>query len=348
MSLAATVLQAVRHKKSVQKLDQHEHRIGQYGFLRMFQEDTPNLLNARIIEAAKQAASHVQSAVVMKKGAVTVNNVRSCNISDKESESALVNFTWATVSYDFTMLPSQYYNNEIEYAEDMAQKMQEGDEALANVFDTSAFNAANAAKTVTDAYSPQTPYPVSGDAMYVTQDEKYDFYNQLKVIMKLHKFSSGRVNIVGSTMAEADVLRYGADGSLKVVNGAISDSDERFQLFGYNWKFSENIPAIAGIQSRIFASAPGSYGIMNWNPKAFQVGARTTSGTIFELTPVMPLTGMVLGHQWKTDCLNGDQVKEFHQFSTDVAFVTAYNSDPDDVASSIFEARIQQAGSGSF
>lgn len=353
MSLAATVLQTVRHRKSVQKLDQHEHRVAQFGFLRAFQEDTPNLLNPKIIEAAKQAESHLQQAVVTTKGGVTINNVRSCTIESKESTSALLNFVWATYSFDFTMLPMQYFNNEIDYAMDMAQKMEEGDEALALAFELSAFNAANAGKTVTSAYDEQTPYTVSGDAMLVAQAQKFDFYNQLKVIFKLHKFRGGRINVVGSTLAEADVIRYGINGSIKNVgipgaaNNQAVGSAEDWQLFGYNWKFSEQIPAIAGIQSRIFASVPGSYGIMNWNPKAFQVGAKTTNGTIFEQTPTMPLTGMVLGHQYKTDCLEGDKVLESHQFSTDVCFVTPYNSDPADVAASIFEARIQNNGGGS-
>ncbi len=352
--LAATVLQAVRHRKNVQRLDQHEHRRSQFGFLRMFQEDTQNLLNARIIEQAKMSATHVQSAVVMKKGAVTINNVRSCTIQPRESESAILNFVWATYAYDFSMSPMQYFDNEIDYAMDLAQKMEEGDEALALELESAAFNAANAAKTVEGAYDPQTPYPVVGDYMSVSQAEKFDFYNQLKVIFKLHKFTSGRINVVGSTMTEADVIRYGADYSIKNVGTAGQANNqavaavESWQLFGLNWKFSEQIPAVAGIQSRIFASAPGSYGVMNWNPKAFQVGAKTTDGTIFDLTPSMPLTGMPLGHQYKSVCLDGDKITESHQFSTDVCFVTPYNSDPADVAASIFEARIQTEGGSSF
>lgn len=346
MTLAATVLQAVRHRQNVQQLDQWEHRVAQFGFLRTFQEDTPNLLKASIIEAAKMAATHLQQAVVTTKGAVTVNNVRSCTISSKESTSVLIDFVWATYSFDFTMLPMQYYNNEIDYAMDMAQKMEEGDEALALAFETACFNAANIAKTPATAYSAQTPYVVTGDFMAVSQANKFDFYNQLRLIFKLHNFRNLGINIVGSTLAEADVMRYGVNGSLKIVgtpgtaNSPASDSFEAWQLNGYNWHFSEQIPAVSGVQSRIFASAPGSYGIMNWNPKAFQVGAKTSNGTTFEETPVMPLTGMSLGHQYKTDCLTGDQLTEYHQFSTDVCFVTAYNSDPVDKASSIFEARI--------
>jgi hypothetical protein len=346
MSLAATVLQAVRHNKNTQKLDQWEHRRAQFGFLRMFQKDTPNLLNARIIEQAKQAPTHLQQAIVTVKGAVTINNVRSCVIQPKDSTSALLNFVWATYSFDFNMKPMQYYANEIDYAVDMAQKMEEGDEALALAFETGAFNAANAAKTVTAAYNAQTPYPVAGDFMSVSQAQKFDFYNQLKIIFKLHNFRNSTVNVVGSTLAEADVMRYGQNGSLKQVGAAgapVTDSNEAWQMFGYNWLFSEQIPAVGGIQSRIFASVPGSYGIMNWNPKAFQVGGKTTNGTIFEETPSMPLTGMSLGHQYKSDCLNGDEIEEFHQFSTDVCFVTPYNSDPATKASSIFEARITTA-----
>jgi hypothetical protein len=347
MALTATVLQAVRHAKpGVQRLDQWEHRRPQFGFLRTFQEDTKNLLNAGIIEAAKQAATHVQSAVVTTKGGVTINNVRSCTIADKENTSALINFVWATYSQDFTMLPSQYFNNEIDYAVDFAQKLEEMDEGFALAFETASFNAANAAKNVAAAYNAQTPYPVVGDFMAVTQAQKFDFYNQLRLIFKLHNFRNLNINIVGSTLAEADVMRYGVNGSLKVVgkpqtaNAYVSDSFEAWQMNGYNWHFSEQIPAVASVESRIFASAPGSYGIMNWNPKAFQIGAKTSDGTTFEESAVMPLSGMKFGHQYKSECLTGDQVKEFHQFSTDVCFVTAYNSTPATVAGPIFEARI--------
>jgi len=306
----------------------------------MFEQDTPLLLNARIIEQAKTAASHVQEAVVMKKGAVTINNTRSCTIQSKESTSALLTFTWATYSTDFTMAPYQYFDNEIQYADDLAQKMLEADEALAIEFEEGCIAAAIAGRTKTAAYNAQNPYPVASDAMVVDPDDMFDFYNQLKIVMKLHNFRTGKINIVGSTLAEADVLRYGADRSLKSVNGAISDSDEGWQLFGYNWKFSDYIPAVGHVSKRIFASAPGAYGIMNWNPKTFQMGGKSTDGHTFETTPVMPLSGMSLGHQYYSECLEGDKIVESHQFSTDVCFVTAYNGTPATVAGPIFEARI--------
>lgn len=340
MSLAATVLQNVRHRKNAQKLDQWEHRVGQFGFLRMFEKDTPNLLSAETIEKAKTSATHVQQAVVTKKGSVTINNTRSCTIAAKENTSALLTFTWATYSTDFTMSPYLYFDNEIQYVDDMAQKMLEADEALAIEFEELCIAAAIAGRTKTAAYNAQNPYPVASDSMVVDPDDMFDFYNQLKIVMKLHNFRNGKVNIVGSTLAEADVIRYGKDASLKKVGSAISDSDEGWQLFGYDWNFSDYIPPVGHVDKRIFASAPGAYAIMNWNPKTFGLGGKTTDGHSFELTPKMPLSGMELGHQFYSECLEGDKIVESHQFSTDVCVVTAYNSTPATIAGPIFEARV--------
>lgn len=346
MSLTATVLQAVRHKRNAQKLDQHENRYAEFGFLEAFKSDTQNLLSAQIIEAAKQSDTHLQTAVMTKKGNVTISNVRSCTIQDKENTSVLYNFVWATYSSDFSMLPMQYYNNEISYAEDFAQKLIEMDEGFATQYEAACFNAANAAKTLTAAYNAQTPYTVAGDVIPVTQAQKFDFYNKLRLILRLHNFRQQQINIVGSTLAEADVMRYNTPTSLKVVGvpgaagSSVTDSNEGWQLMGYNWKFSQNIPAVAGTESRLFVSAPGSYAILNWNPKAFQVGAKTSDGTTFEESAPLPLSGLVHGHQYKTVCIDGEAVKEFHQFSTDLCVVTAYNSDPATKAGSVFEARI--------
>ena len=349
MSLAATVLQNVRHSRREQgiNVDGHElrSRAGNVGFTRLFQADTMNLLSPSMVsQIANLSDERTHQIVVMDKG--TVNKVvnRSCTITPNQNTSALLAVNFTTLVYDFDMLPQQLYNggrgnNEIDYSIDFANKIRQiEDDALASI-EASCIASVLAYQTVATAYNAATPYAISvADAMEVPLAEQFDFLNQIDSIVALHKFGRGALNIVGSTMYGAEVDRYAENGSLKQVGSAITDSDEAWQLRNKTFRYSDYLTLGAGEKHRVFAAVPGSFGLTFNNPAVFQEGTVTSDGTIFEETGMLPLSGISMGHQRNTLCKDGREVQEFHQMSVNYATNTAYNSDPVNEPSGLFQA----------
>lgn len=356
MSFAATVLQNLRHTRREQghRVDGYElrSRAGNVGFTRLFQQDTPLLLGSEslrngVVQMIKNMSDErTHEIVVMDKGTVNKKVSRSCVITPQQNSSQLLTVNFTTLVYDFDMLPQQLYNggrgnNEIQYAEDFEQKLVNiEDDALASV-EASCIAAFLGYKTVDTAYNAQTPYTIDvvNQCMSVPLAEHIDFLNQIDGIVSLHKFGNGALNIVGSTMYQSDIRRYAENDSLKVISGeGVSNSVEGWQLANKSFRFSDYLPAIAGVKNRVAVAKPSSFALVTQNPPAFQEGVTTSDGVRFEETGALPISGFSMGHQFKTECLNGKETQEFHQFSINYATITAHNSDPANEASAAFEA----------
>ena len=147
MSLVATRLQNWRISNP--ELDRNMARPLEYGALDFFIEQTdapnsiisPNLRN----RAFASMGNTVQVPVINYDGDVTVSNSRSCTVSDDENTSALYTIVWTTYSVGFTMVPTLYMNNEIDYQHDFERKMEKICRALATALDSAAITALEAA-----------------------------------------------------------------------------------------------------------------------------------------------------------------------------------------------------------
>ena len=358
MSLAATILQDVRftRRQSGHNVDMHElrSRAGNTGFLDLFKADTPNLLSrgSLSIPAIVERLSDERTftTVVMDKGAASKQVARNCVITPLQNTSQILNISLTTLVYDFDMLPQELWNNgqgdnEFTYGEDFAQKVQDiEDDVLASI-EADCVTAVLNYQTQASAYNAQTPYVLSGNAMTVPLGQQFDFLNTIGSIMSLHKFgkAGSPINIVASTMYERDVNRFAENGSLKVINSeGVSNSSEGWQLGNKTFRFTDYLPAVAGVNNRVFASKPGTFGIVTNNPPAFKVngGSKTSDGKTFEQTGALPLSGFNMGHYHYSDCLEGKQIQEFHQMSINYALITAHNSDPANEPSATFEAQM--------
>ena len=109
MSLVATVLNEIRIKN--EKLDKNEPRLGEYGALDFFVQQSksnPLLTSEMKEQAIRSAGKTLKMPVINYDGAIAVSNVRSCSIADAENTSALVGITFATYAVGFTVVPSSW------------------------------------------------------------------------------------------------------------------------------------------------------------------------------------------------------------------------------------------------
>lgn len=360
MSFVATVLQNLRftRRENGHRVDQHElrSRAGNTGFLELFKSDTELLLGSGLMGIPEMVANHSDERnfrmVVMDKGTVNKQGARSCTINVQQNDSQILTITLITLAYDFNMLPQQLWNggkgnNEISYAEDFEQKIVNIEDDVLISIEDSAIAAAIGYQTLTAAFDSQTPYAIASNAMQVPVAEHLDFLNSIDPIVSLHAFGKGALNITSDTIYERSVRRFSEPDSLKLSGDATnaiissSDSEEAWMLANKTFRATDRLPAILNVSNRVFASVPGTFGLVTNNPPAFQTGETTTGGVRFEETGPLPLSGFSMGHQFKTDCLNGKEIQEFHQFSLNYAVITAHNSAPATEPSALFEAHLR-------
>ena len=114
------------------------------------------------------------------------------------------------------------------------------------------------------------------------------------------------------------------------------------------------MPNGAGVESTVFLSTPGTYAMENRNdPDCIQgrvIGDSNNPSKEWS-EQFMPIVNMDMGVYYTADCADGAakgggantrNVQEGWEFSTDVCFVTSYNSDPATCFTPIVKAEILQ------
>lgn len=132
-------------------LDKWVLRASRYGALDFFMMDKDNpmgILSPALQEAAYRSIGRtIQVPVIDFDASVSIGSSRSVTVSDDENDSAFVTFTFVTYSWGFTMVPSQYMNNEIDYQRDFDRKFMKYLLAVAATWDSAALTALETAKT---------------------------------------------------------------------------------------------------------------------------------------------------------------------------------------------------------
>lgn len=345
MTLVATLMQPLRAKYVPKTLDKLERRGSRYGAWNFFQRQTAlagGIMTAEVKSIIKNSVGNTIQIPVFNSEDVTISNVRSCTVADSENTTALVNITFVTYAFGFTMVPARYKNNDIKYQEDFDFKLEKRLLKFASILDTASVAALN---TNRNQYFPADItgyYPVVGNALQITQAQKEDFYNQLQSIHETMDFYEG-MNIVSSTS-------LGAMNRQMSAQGANNDENLAFQFDPYKFHQTNRLTNGVGVQSTLFAIPDGYVATQNRNDLDSQMGSRTGNGKVWEEVQ-MPVVNMRMGSYYYDDCadksaldsttahLTATRVEGF-QWSTDVCFVSAYNSDPANRYGAIVKAEI--------
>lgn len=342
MSLLATRLQNMRVQNP--EFDRNMARPCEYGALDFFAEQTeaPNSILSPALrdKAFASMGNTVQIPVINYDGDVSVGNVRSCVVEDNENTSALYSVVWATYAIGFTMTPAAYMNNEISYDHDFARKLEKVSRALADALDKAAVTALEAGKT--QVFKDKLNYTVMGNVIGVPTQMATEILGDINAIMRANCYP-GLVHVVGNAGIDSLVRKLAQ-------HGVYNDVNKRMEYDNKVLHYSNNVSNETGKNGTFFAVADGNVGVLT---RVDREALRATRANFHEWDVVrLPYVGLPVGSHYYTSV--GDQsaimgaatadltcaVKEFFGFSVDVAFVTAYNSDPSTVANPIIKAQI--------
>ena len=351
--LANTLTQSLRASYP-SNLDKYEDRLSRYGAWELAKEDTNDInsiVTPEVIELAKQSIGNTLSIPVIDGADVTIGSTRSCTIADTENVSNLVNVSFTTYSFGFNMIPAQYQNNDIKYQADFNRKLVKYLKKFASTLDTAVVSAIETAKSTkwNSAFvGAGAKYgALVGDAVQVANADKNLIFNDMSTMMDEDDFE-GIYNVLGSTTLKSTVMQY-------TNQGANNDTNTAFQFGDYDFKYSNRVVNGSGVESTFYAMPKGTIATFNRNEPDALLGSRVSESEYWE-TVVVPIVELEMGVKYKKECadnsgINGGSgaghltasMKESFIWSTDVAIITAYNSDSVNVPSPIHKGEITVA-----
>ena len=345
MSLLATRVQNWRISNP--DFDKNMTRPCEYGALDFFIEQTNagnSILTPEMKDRAFQSMGNtVQMPVINFDGDVTVSKTRSCVIADNENTSALVTVVWATYSVGFTMVPSMYSNNEISYQHDWTRKIEKITRALATELDKGAIAALEANKT--QVFKDLLYYTQTGNSLQVPWNMSTEVLGDINPMMRANCYP-GQIHLVANAGIDSLIRKLAQ-------HDVYNDQNKRMEYADKILHYTNNIVNEGGIYGSFFAVEDGNVSILTRVDRESLRRARANS---HEWDVVrLPFIDLPVGSHYYTSV--GDQssiagaatsdltcaVKEYFAFSLDVAYLVAYNSDPEDVANPIIKGEIERS-----
>ena len=148
MSLVLTRIQNIRANSN---FDKFEYRPSRYGALNAFMvqsEDPTGILTDELKQKARTSIGNtLETPVINYDADITIGSTRTLEITDSENTSKMVQITFATYAWGFTIAPAMYMNNEIGIQKDFETKMMKYIYAFAKKLDETALAALAANKT---------------------------------------------------------------------------------------------------------------------------------------------------------------------------------------------------------
>lgn len=342
MSLIATRLQNWRVENPA--FDRNMARPLEYGALDFFIEQTNSAASIISPELRDRAfasmGNTVQIPVINYDGDVTVSNVRSCVIGDDENTSALFTINWVTLAVGFTMTPSLYMNNEISYEHDFARKMEKVCRALATAMDTQAIAALEANKT--QVFKDKLYYTVTANVVEVPWNGRMEWLSDMNSLMRANAYPE-MLHIIGNAGIESTVTKLAQ-------HDIYNDVNKRNEYAGKVFHYTTQLANEIGKFASAYVVADGNVGVLT---RVDRESLRRTVANFHEWDVVrLPFIDLPVGSHYYTSV--GDQsniagaasadmtcvVKEYFGFSVDIAFLVAYNSDPENVANPIIKVEV--------
>lgn len=342
MSLVLTRIQNIRANSN---LDKFELRPSRYGALNAFMtqsEDPTGILTDELKEAARKSIGGVlETPVIDYDGNITIGNTRSVTIADSENTSKMMQITFATYSWGFTIVPSLYMNNEIQIQKDFERKMMKYIYKFAQKLDEAALASLAASKT--QVLKNKLLYDFSTNAINAKWTERENVFGDLEVMMGSNDFY-GQLHIVGDPGVESIMRKLQQHGLYNDVNKQNEFGTKIVHL-------TNNIAATAGKYAQGYAINQGSLGMLTRFEREAILGTTSRDGHEWGIA-TLPVLNMPCGTYYYDSVGDYSTIagaasedmtrvrKEHYGFSVDVAFITAYNSDSTKNASPILAFNI--------
>lgn len=330
MSLVLTRIQNIRANSN---MDKFEYRPSRYGALNAFMvqsEDPTGILTEELKQKARTSIGNtLETPVISYDGTISIGNTRSVTIADSENTSKMVQITFTTYSWGFTIAPAMYMNNEIGIQKDFETKFMKYLYAFAKKLDEAAIAALAAAKT--QVLKNKLLYDFSTNAVNAKWSERENVFGDLEVMMGANDFY-GQLHIVGDPGVESIMRKLQQHGLYNDVNKQNEFGTKVVHL-------TNNIAAAGGKYAQGYAVNAGSLGMLTRFERDCLLGTVSGDGHEWGIA-TLPLLNMPVGTYFYDSVGDYNAIagaatadmtrtrKEHYGFAVDVAFLTAYNSKP--------------------
>lgn len=333
MSLVLTRIQNIRANSN---LDKFEYRPSRYGALNAFMvqsEDPTGILTEELKQKARTSIGNtLETPVIDYDADITIGSTRTLTIADSENTSKMVQITFATYAWGFTIAPAMYMNNEIGIQKDFETKMMKYIYAFAKKLDEAAL--ATLAANKTQVLKNPLLYNWSSNAINAKWTERENVFGDLEVMMGANDFY-GQLHIVGDPGVESIMRKLQQHGLYNDVNKQNEFGTKIVHL-------TNNIAAAEGKYAQGYAVNAGSLGMLTRFERDCLLGTVSGDGHEWGIA-TLPLLNMPVGTYFYDSVGNYNAIagaatadmtrtrKEHYGFAVDVAFLTAYNSKPSGV-----------------
>ena len=337
MSLVLTRIQNIRANSN---LDKFEYRPSRYGALNAFMvqsEDPTGILTEELKQKARTSIGNtLETPVIDYDADITIGSTRTLTIADSENTSKMVQITFATYAWGFTIAPAMYMNNEIGIQKDFETKFMKYLNAFAKKLDEAAIAALAAAKT--QVLKNKLLYDFSSNAINAKWTERENVFGDLEVMMGANDFY-GQLHIVGDPGVESIMRKLQQHGLYNDVNKQNEFGTKIVHL-------TNNIAAAGGKYAQGYAVNAGSLGLLTRFERDCLLGTVSGDGHEWGIA-TLPMLNMPVGTYFYDSVGDYNAIagaatadmtrtrKEHYGFAVDVAFLTAYNSSPSTLAGPI-------------
>lgn len=337
MSLVLTRIQNIRANSN---LDKFEYRPSRYGALNAFMvqsEDPTGILTEELKQKARTSIGNtLETPVIDYDADITIGSTRTLTIADSENTSKMVQITFATYAWGFTIAPAMYMNNEIGIQKDFETKMMKYIYAFAKKLDEAALAALAANKT--QVLKNPLLYDWSANAINAKWTERENVFGDLEVMMGANDFY-GQLHLVGDPGVESIMRKLQQHGLYNDVNKQNEFGTKIVHL-------TNNIAAVEGKYAQGYAVNAGSLGMLTRFERDCLLGTVSGDGHEWGIA-TLPLLNMPVGTYFYDSVGDYNAIagaatadmtrtrKEHYGFAVDVAFLTAYNSALSTLASPI-------------
>lgn len=330
MSLVLTRIQNIRANSN---LDKFEYRPSRYGALNAFMvqsEDPTGILTEELKQKARTSIGNtLETPVIDYDADITIGSTRTLTIADSENTSKMVQITFATYAWGFTIAPAMYMNNEIGIQKDFETKMMKYIYAFAKKLDEAAL--ATLAANKTQVLKNPLLYDWSSNAINAKWTERENVFGDLEVMMGANDFY-GQLHIVGDPGVESIMRKLQQHGLYNDVNKQNEFGTKIVHL-------TNSIAAAGGKYAQGYAVNAGSLGMLTRFERDCLLGTVSGDGHEWDIA-TLPLLNMPVGTYFYDSVGDYNAIagaatadmtrtrKEHYGFAVDVAFLTAYNSKP--------------------
>ena len=337
MSLVLTRIQNIRANSNMDKFEYLPSRYGALNAFMVQSKDSTGILTEELKQKARTSIGNtLETPVINYDGTISIGNTRSVTIADSENTSEMVQITFTTYSWGFTIAPAMYMNNEIGIQKDFETKFMKYLYAFAKKLDEAAIAALAAAKT--QVLKNKLLYDFSSNAINAKWTERENVFGDLEVMMGANDFY-GQLHIVGDPGVESIMRKLQQHGLYNNVNKQNEFGTKIVHL-------TNNIAAADGKYAQGYAVNAGSLGLLTRFERDCLLGTVSGDGHEWGIA-TLPMLNMPVGTYFYDSVGDYNVIagaatadmtrtrKEHYGFAVDVAFLTAYNSSPSTLASPI-------------